>query len=680
MNPILAIEQLVLILAAVIAVGVVCAWRTSAKCRKPVRVCITGVRLLGLAVLAMIALNPGHWHEEREQRDNEWAVLADRSLSMSTADMKGKTRWDEACRIAAKAMSFAQEPEHVKVYTFAGSLEPVPQGDLSGLKPDGKSTDILQAGSMLLNRFRSGGRRLTGILLLSDGRQIEHDRHDDLALRARSQETPIFAVPLGGDVTKKDLSIKAARKQYVTFVGQRVRIAAFVANEGLGKISPQVRLFDSSEKELAARKVVMPGEGKVPVYFEVQPAKSGYYEYSVKVSKWEGESTHDNNQASFGIAVLAGKMRVLMIEGTLYWDTKFMAQLLRKQPNMAVISICRLSADRFFKVETDMSRVSDAQEAIFPDNIEALGAFDLIVFGKGVEYFLTPDRINLLREFVRDQGGAIVFSRGKPYSGSFPDLEPLEPVTWGEILEAKIRFQPLRAGEHVGLFGDLLPGPHDPVWSKLPPLQNAYRCAKLKAFTQTLAEGAFDMAGEQRSIPIVLSRRYGKGIIVLVNAEGLWQWDFFPHVAEAGNLYQELWTQLPQWAATYSEFLPGQEFSLKLSRSSVLPGTPVRARIYYRGRIEDVKAPMVSVMRGDTLIQELSPARSVGDENRWDTIFSLSEPGAYRVDLANTAGRDARGPCAALHVRTPTTEKDDLNADRPFLDRLARESGGRIIT
>ena len=122
MNPLFSIERLVLALAIVLVVGVVCAWRNSAKCSLAVRLRIVAARLLGLTCLAVIALNPGQWRQRREDRESVWAILVDRSLSMSTADADGKTRWSQALRLAEKARSLSEAPGDVKLFTFTDAL------------------------------------------------------------------------------------------------------------------------------------------------------------------------------------------------------------------------------------------------------------------------------------------------------------------------------------------------------------------------------------------------------------------------------------------------------------------------------------------------------------------------------------------------------------------------------
>ena len=277
--------------------------------------------------------------------------------------------------------------------------------------------------------------------------------------------------------------------------------------------------------------------------------------------------------------------------------------------------------------------------------------------------------------FVKEQGACIVFFRGKPYAGEFKELGPLEPVAWGRPAGSKFRLRPTRTGQDAGLFGSMLAGMDDPVWMKMPPLQNAHRARRLKSFSQVLVEGMLPVGDRAVPLPAVVARRYGKGIVLLVNAEGLWQWDFFPSVTGAETMYKEFWTQLMQWAVTYAEFLPGHEYALSLSSSAVLPGVPVRARVGHRGTERPEDPPRVRVVGDGDTIQEF-PVSPGTEEGVWEAVFSLQEPGTYRVELAGPKSP----PCATLHIRTPPTELDDTSADPDFLKALAEASGGAVIT
>ena len=676
-NPILPLERTVLLMAAVMVLGGLLAWRSSAKAGRRLRIGITAARVAGLACLAAIALNPGRWREGRVEADREWAVLADRSLSMATPDCDGASRWKAACALARRAAAAAPEPGRVRIHPFAGELEdPRSPAELAGLKPEGDATDILAAAGSLLNRYRSGNRRLAGVILLSDGRQVRPGARDDLAIRARALDCPIYTLALGGRVGRRDLALSPVRRQFVTFPGQLVRVTANVDTEGLPNIAPTLSLVDPTGRPLAEKKIEAQGDGRVPAAFEIAAGAPGYYEYAIRTPPWPGESNADNNEARFGVHVLPGRIRILLVEGLPYWDSKFLAQLLRKQPCVDLAAVFRVSADRFFRVDA-AGAAGDAVRTAFPDDAAALAAYDVVMIGKGAEYVLTPDRIRLLKDFLREQGGSVIFARGKPYSGDFADAAAIEPIAWGGPLAEDVAFRPTAAGEEAGLFGDLLPGRDDPLWGRMPRLRQANACAALQPFAEVLVEGSYETAGRKSALPLVVSWRFGKGVILAVNAEGLWQWDFFPASEEASRTYREFWLQTVVWAATHREFMPGQRLSLRLSESRVLPGEAVHAHV--AARTAGPAQPALRVLRGDRLAQEPALAPSGTGSNRWNAIVSLREPGTYRVELTD---RTVAGPgvFATLQVAAPPAERDNVSADRDFLDALALASGGRPIS
>ncbi|MBA4388759.1 MAG: hypothetical protein C0404_12310 [Verrucomicrobia bacterium] len=676
MNPLFTLEYAVLLLALLVAAAIALAWRASARARGSKRVLLAALRGIGVFLLGLIALNPGRWHEERFGRDTEWSVLVDRSSSMRTPDAGGMPRWSEAVRLARKAGSVAGEGVKIRVYPFADRLENPAAPDLTGAAPSGRNTDIYQACKDVLGRYRTGDKKLAGIIMLSDGRHIG-PRLSNVAIECRGQEAPVYALPLGAPVPKKDLVVSAPRKLLVSFVGQKLKIPGIVSAEGLGNIATDVILSGPDGREVARQKVELQAGGSAQVQFDVAATNKGFYQYTISAPKWADERNEGNNMVTIGLAVLQDKVKVFVAEGIPGWDSKFFIQLLRKQANMEVTSVYRVSSDRFFRVETDTSRTFESVQSIFPDSAAELGAYDVVVFGKGTEYFINPERMKLLRDFVREQGGCVVFARGKPYGATLPELELLEPVAWGEPLGTNYRLEPTRFGEYAGLFGDLLPGMSDPVWKRLPALTVAHRCAGVKAFSQVLVDGVYDVGGKQATFPAIISRRHGKGMVLTVNSEGMWQWDFFPSVKEAGQIYRDVWSQLLQWLVTYSEFLPGQEYAVRSSDSAVYPGTPVNVRISKRG-LDAAAAPLVRLYGTNGIVQEVAAVKVSDAQNRWNVVFSLSSPGTYRVELAHLPGT-AGGPCAVFQVNSQPTEDDELSADKGFLEELATASGGRLV-
>src|SRR5690606_25040162 len=118
----------------------------------------------------------------------------------------------------------------------------------------------------------------------------------------------------------------------------------------------------------------------------------------------------------------------------------------------------------------------------------------------------------------------------------------------------------------------------------------------------------------------------------LVNGDGLWKWDFFPEARELGNMYEDFWTQLIQRMASYSEFLPGQDFSLRLPALRGRAGDPVNVSMSYRGSGE-TPSPKLRITAPDGQATELQPAAhpDPGGHPHWRASFTPDEAGAWKL-------------------------------------------------
>ncbi len=683
MNPILTIDFLLPILAIGIGLALFLGWRSSASVGRPLRVGLLALRVLGLAGLVVLALNPGRWTAPVERTDSDWAVLVDRSASMATKDVAGGARWTEALRLAGKAAGLADDVKRVRPFTFAerldeeaASLDAVRQR----VQSTGLGTDIPGALNELFSRYQARQRRLAGVLVLSDGRQRAVHVTDEAIRQSRALGAPVYAVALGGPVATPDASIEPVHPFEVGFAGSPLRLTARVRNANLGPIRPRVKLLTAEGKDAAPAAVVSVEPGAMAdVTLSVKPA-TGFVEYVWALDEVSGDAIPDNNRASVGVLGLREPLRVLVAEGVPHWDSKFLVQWMRKQPQFALTTVHRLASERFFRIGGESGNEDALTREVFPDTLEALGAYDLVVLGKGAEYFLTGDRPAVLRRYVREQGGGLLFARSKAYQGEFQALADLEPLTWAAALPADAAatvWRPTAEGEAAGLFGGALPGADAAVWSRLPKVTPQYLTGPLPSFATVL------VAGEGRgneATPLVAARRYGKGRTAAVNVEGLWRWDFFPANDESGPLYKAFWPELVQWLATHGDFLPGRSVSLRLSADRCQPDEPVQAVMQRRGAAAAGQAaPVLRVMTAGLPAQEIRPQRLPGDDG-WATVFTPPAPGLYRFEATLEGSVSTEGPAIALlRVPRPPAEADEVGADPDYLAKLAEATGGALI-
>ena len=680
MNPVLPLSQLIPILVVVIALGLWLSWRSSLNAPTGLRKALLGLRLLAMLALGLFLLNPGKWQSISDEVTRVWAVMLDSSRSMSVTE-GGNTRMEKAEQLRKSIAKRAEEAGvDVRYFTFDNQLS-VAEED-SALTADGVQSDLYSSADSLLTQLSAQGEPLAGVLVLSDARQTQTPRNSSFTLRAQALQVPFHGVLLGGDVRLSDLELSVPRKLVTAFPGQNVQITAILNSQGLDALETTLTLSSETGEELQSAKVNVKADGRAFHTFSLKaPEKSTIV--TLEIPTQEGEGKTSNNKVDVRLNILKEKAKVFIAEGAPYWDSKFLAQLLRQQKHMEVNSVHRLSGNRWFRVDSGESKPHESADDVFPDTAEELSSYDLVIFGKNSEHFLTPSRIANLRTFVKDQGGAVLFSRSKPYTGKLPDLEPLEPVTWATGLSGDFRLRPSPDGQAAGLFGQALPEPESSVWSSLPELKDAHRVDVVKPFTRVLAHGELGSGTTQGRFPLLMIRRYGQGVSGLVNADGLWKWDFYPDARELGNMYQEFWIQMIHWMLSYSEFLPGHEYSLNVSAGVVQPDTPIAVRMSYRG-VGKPGLPKVEV--SSPALDEplmLAPAEvpSADGRAKWAASFTPEKPGNYQLRLipATTSAEGTSMPEASVTVLPPAGEMDELSADRVFLSDFSKSTGGELV-
>ncbi|GAA5481087.1 hypothetical protein Hsar01_00293 [Haloferula sargassicola] len=672
--------MLVPLLTLVVAAVAWLSWRGSASLRGSLRGLLTGLRTTAALGVSLLLLNPGEWVRPKSSQESPWLVMLDRSASMAQP-LGSATRRDSAVEIAGAIAESLPDGTPVRYVGF-DSAPGEPLDSPADLPPaDGQGSDLIGSLERLTSEAAAGGIRHAGVIVLSDGRQTAEVRDsalEALSLRLRSRATPLFAVAVGAGDTLRDLVLRAPRPTITVFTGQTVKIPFELELSGLEPRRATVVLADEQGNELAQTAIDLTAGEPVFGHFEVAAPEAGA-RWSLRTEVMPGEVRHGNNRAAVNIRLLHSRTRVFLAEGAPYWDSKFLAQLLRQQSHMEVHSVHRLSENRYFRIDSGENDAAETDTAIFPDTLDELSAYDLVIFGKNVDAFLTPTRLDALRAYVRDRGGAVLFARGKPTTSAMPVLEALEPVTWAAGSIDEFHFHPSEDGRASGLFGEVLPPPEASVWSQLPPLKDARTVSFVKPFTRILAEGAEGAAFSGKT-PALLVRRYGQGVCGLVNGDGLWKWDFYPEARELGNMYEDFWTQLIQWMASYSEFLPGQDFSLRLPASAGAIDQPVTATLSYRGG-GTPPPPGVTITAPDGRTRRLQPGAvpDPGGHPTWRASFTPDAPGAWNLRVEDSREDAPPTPELTFRVPSPREENDDLSPDPAFLGRLADGTGGRLL-
>lgn len=686
LSPLLPLPLLLTLSIGVAVLAVFLILRNSRRFSPAARAGLCLLYLIGLGGILALFLNPGSTENIDLKSKPLWIVALDTSESMTAPAgdaPESPTRREEAVRALQALQRFIPEETDIQWLSLdANEHERKDLAELTKLPAVGTESRLSQSLENALRTARSQGKQVNGVLLLSDGRDTAPLYLPGLLQTASTLGIPIHTLPFGGAWEAPDLSLEGTRSLINAFPGNPVLIGAKVINNMAQGVQTAVTLRNQKGEEVGKKVVEIPARGESAVSFPLTcPAESD--EYTMTCDTVPGEKRSDNNAQSFSLRVMKSKIRVFMAEGAPYWDSKFLAQLLRKQAAFNVKSVHRLTNDRYYQINTGEDNNAPMPEAGIPTTMEDFLAFDIILLGKSAEHFLTPARAAALQTFIRDHGGLLVFMRGKSYAGKSESLEALEPFVWKSPMSGEHQLRPSPEGVHDGLFGQALPGIDSEIWRSLPGLEDVWDIDRVQPDTRILART------QDKKTPLLAVRRLGMGAVAMINGDGLWKWDFYPEARRLGNCYEDFWSQFLPWIQTASEFAPGYDLSLHAERATVEENAAITCALSWRGttppgeiyvELVPIKEPQTVVARADAVFDGEKAGLP-----RWRAELSAPTPGHYLLKSGRKGDKDSKGSIASslpevrIHVLSPPAEQDNLNADPVWLASLSELTGGKSL-
>jgi len=298
------------------------------------RVVLVGIRLAVIALVILAMLRPTLVYTEIRKQPATLVVLIDKSRSMSVPDaIGGMTRW-EALRRALDdgqdALAAIAEDFEVKVYAFGAEADPVDLVDgeirLEEI-PGGKQTAI---GAVLEDVLRrEAGKRLLGVILLSDGAQRAYAPRDLPPQTAVAQMkplgSPLFTFPFGqarGLGQAQDVAVADLLADQQVYVKNELEISGRIRVHGyVNRDIPLRLLFETApgKMEVVVQENLRPtADGQViPFKLSYAPQVPGEYRLTVEATEQPGELATTNNRLSTFVNVLAGGLKVSYLEGAL---------------------------------------------------------------------------------------------------------------------------------------------------------------------------------------------------------------------------------------------------------------------------------------------------------------------------------------------------------------------------
>ncbi len=686
--------------AAVLAAlaSVVLAWRGLRGEAVPGRrAALVALRAVAALAALFLLAEPALRVVQTTRVRNRLAVMVDRSRSMNfPVEPGGETRVQAAARFVAASrpgLDALATDATVEGWGFARDAWPVDLAALSRPEPaTGGATDALGALRAAAGGSGAPGRRLAGVLLVTDGADngvlaaglSGQPRADLLALGV-----PVNVVAVGNDAPR-DLAVERVAVDDFAFVRSTLTVEATLRARGFGREDVKVLLKREGQVVAQADVKLEPGKETYTVPLSFAPDTTGTFVLTVSTPVLPGEAVAENNARSFVLRVIRDRVRVLLVAGRPSWDERFLRGVLKQDPNVDLVSffILRTAGDNPGP-QDQLSLIPFPVAEIFG---EQLRTFDAVIF---LDFAYLPYR-NLdierflpnLREYVRGGGafamvgGGQSFAQGHYAGTPVADILAVDPAEgMGETSES---FRPrLTAEGRRHPVTSLVPGEaaNEAAWAALPPLPGLNFTAPLPAAegARVLLEAPTLLAGG-RPAPVVAVREVGAGRSLSVTTDGTWYWGFVAAGdGQGGRAHQRFWNGALRWLVRDPSLAPLQ---IQPDRPAVEPGEPVGFSVAVRG--PDYGPAPGTAVTGELVAEDghvigRAEARA-GSDGSARLEFPAPPPGAYKLQAsAEVAGAPPERGAAAVAVRSSGAEDSDA-APRPELLRQIAEATGGTFT
>ncbi|MBI1176530.1 hypothetical protein GC207_03740 [bacterium] len=668
------------------------------------------LRLLILAVIAFVLLDPQLMKEIKSYRPGQAVALLDTSRSMGV--MEGntsrlaiasswlKTHWKLPAGFVGQTMTFNDEL--------------VTTGKLESAEPGGNATDILDTLADLADA--SAAEPPSSILLISDGSDTGSKRGTEVGERLAKMQVPVSVLMIGSTNEPPDIRVDAVESRLVTDKRTMIRVKATISAPGLGGRLSMVTISNDTQR-LTGKRVLLAGDSQT-VDLSFSPHRNGYQVFTLSVEPLSGERLTSNNQRDFGLTVTDPTLRVLYMEATAINNEQpeifFLKHALEDEPGIQVRAL-------FFDQHGGASVATREQIAYvdprngdevyrvqhtrfgYPKKMEDLLRYHVIICSDVARDAFTKEQMENTVRFVEEFGGGFVMVGGETgFGAGYYDQTPVEKIIPVEMENSRdatdVSFQvrpSTAAMEHPILKMADDPAANRAIWAKLPPFFGYNRVDRAKPGATVLWEHPSDR--NQYGPRVILAvQQIGKGrsMAFTTDTTSAWGYQFermwgepttdglANRLSTDARYYKQFWVNAVRWLAANRFEKEQMPVKLELASSEVRPGEEVaftaKPELLDGKPVGELKV-QARLWDGDRLVQE---AGLLWDESSgaWRGSVIPDRVGKFTLKLTATNPEGQSTEAAhLLNVSELDREMAQVRARPELLEQLARETSGTVL-
>ncbi len=650
---------------------------------------LTSLRVAAIIALLLLLLQPIVRSSRQITQRGVVAVLLDGSESMSIQDEPGgKTRHDVALALLADQGKLIAELAgrfDTRLFAFGSGLTPLELKQLSAINLKLENETLL--GKSLqesLNGLR--GQPVSGVVLLSDGQETGEINAPAVAA---GFQVPIHCVAFGAKAKEAppDLFVKRVQASEQAIINNLVPVEAVVEGVGIKKDFVKVNL-KLGEQVIASQNIVLdPAVGETKVSMSFRPTQKGTYFYTVEIPAQPDELVKENNKQNFKLSVIDRKIQVLLVDGKLRYEYKFLKRALEADPNVNVFSLLKSSEEKLYAQGTPPPGVVLSG---FPSTAEQMKAFDVIILGDISKRYFTSGQLEAVVQYVSN-GGAFVMLGGYETLGSGgyrgSPVEKILPVELPAVKAAQ-----LEEGFNIELTDE---GANHPAfslgrdsrttkdtWKRLGVLDGLTIVGAPKPGAMVLAVNPLRKA-TWGGLIVVAAQPYGRGKTMVVTTDTTWRWAFGA-TTQSMEMHRRFWGQTLRWLLPpqKSDEDKSRRITVTCDRDKYDYGQPVHVLaicIDEKGTfINDATLTgSVETPAGKTI--DVALKKVAEKEGQYAGTFTPRDRGIHTIKVGAIAkGNKLGDDTTSIDVSRSSQEFERVYRNEELLAEIARKSGGNL--
>jgi len=663
------------------------------------RSALTLLRLAALAIAVFMFAQPTlEWFRLARPR---LVLLLDQSSSMATVDVAQSDSADnttESSRLDAVIHFLTVDKQPLidrlsEIYqldvvvfdqqqTLLDSQQQVLKEQLRLLDASGDTAEGTSLGAAVGYAIRElPGQAPAAVVMLTDGVETQAPTLEETMRNTRALRVPLYAVAVGSEKKRPDLSLENLLVEDMVFPGDRLQLEATLRATGFAGQKTSVKLFaGQSQTVLAKTEIEMPTDGQdVQVQLALRPTESGDLALKLVAEPLEGEANIENNVVRQVVKVSDKKIRTLLVQASPSYEFRALKSLLERDPAIDLQVLLH-------EADADYSEVEAAAVAEFPATQQQLNEYDVLILGD-VNPTLLPRQIwPMIEQFVSESAGGMIAIAGPEYMPqafrNVSAIQTLLPIEFADTSLADSTSQQTYTIEPTS-YGRGVPSMQlgnsesesISIWQSLPSVQWRLTQTRPKPGAQILATSSSDASDMQ---PVILRHYVGAGEVLFHATDETWRWRW----RTDDRYFARYWGQAVRRLARGRLADNRQGIQLNADRSKYKSGEPVQLQVRYRrpSQSPDDQGNIVVELQGATgSRQEVALRQRTYHRGLYEAELHNLTPDRYEARYY-AENDNAATQVTRFEMQQPSRELARIAVDKHSLQAAAELSGGRVVS